>query len=302
MKYTQEATEYLLSAEARWGEQSLENWHCVSPTVKLLIQKTKLIWIQKLTLKWHLLWIIAGCWPVYIKALWNSDDISQWPSSLICRGGKQQERRWVKTGDIEQGLAGVKNLRILATCCFWQHRGQREGSTLFSVWLQTMRGFKIYLQWPWQRNLCANHQVELGSLKKERGIKMNHKTENKTDKGSVREVIFRHWLLLLPIKSKLVTKNKTSLTLNTKIRPGFLTPGSTGFSVKGFGVTNELFHWRSRVSYLRTQFELVSLSHTFGTRIENQKELCCSVGFSRYFPQPQSLRLLQSLQWWSEVS
>lgn len=27
-------------------------------------------------------------------------------------------------GGIQEGLVSVKNLRILATCCFWQHRRQ----------------------------------------------------------------------------------------------------------------------------------------------------------------------------------
>ena len=35
VNYTQEATEYLLRTDAQWGEQSLKNWHCVSPTGKL---------------------------------------------------------------------------------------------------------------------------------------------------------------------------------------------------------------------------------------------------------------------------
>lgn len=34
VNYTQEATEYLLRTDAQWGEQSLKNWHCVSPTGK----------------------------------------------------------------------------------------------------------------------------------------------------------------------------------------------------------------------------------------------------------------------------
>lgn len=34
VNYTQEATEYLLRTDTQWGEQSLKNWHCVSPTGK----------------------------------------------------------------------------------------------------------------------------------------------------------------------------------------------------------------------------------------------------------------------------
>lgn len=82
VKYTQEATEYLLSTETQWGEQSLENWHCVSPNVKPSKQKIKLILIHRLTLKWHLLWIIAGCWPAYIKAVTFHNDLRIWSAEV----------------------------------------------------------------------------------------------------------------------------------------------------------------------------------------------------------------------------
>lgn len=67
------------------------------------------------------------------------------PLDPLCRGGNQQEWRCSgsggKLGIFSRGSASVKNLRILATCCFWQRHGQRGGSTLFSIWLQTKRGF-----------------------------------------------------------------------------------------------------------------------------------------------------------------
>lgn len=111
----------------------------LNPYYRKKQNKTKQILIQKLTLKWHLLWIIAGCWPVCIKALWNGADVSQWPSNLICRGGKKNSRsdagRTLEEGGGDWGCSAGggerENLRILATCCFWQHHGQREGSTLF---------------------------------------------------------------------------------------------------------------------------------------------------------------------------
>lgn len=114
--------------------------------------KTKQILIQKLTLKWHLLWIIAGCWPVCIKALWNGADVSQWPSNLICRGGKkkQQERRWPDAG----GGGGLG----MFSRGWWAWKPEDPGYLLllaaprtkrglntfffFPVWLQTMRGFE----------------------------------------------------------------------------------------------------------------------------------------------------------------
>lgn len=108
----------------------------------------KQILIQKLTLKWHLLWIIAGCWPVCIKALWNRADISQWPSNLICRGGKTAGAtlagRWGKLGIFSRGWWAWKPedpgyLLLLAA-----PRTKRGLNTFFffPVWLQTMRGFE----------------------------------------------------------------------------------------------------------------------------------------------------------------
>lgn len=43
----------------------------------------------------------------FIKALWNSTDISQWPSNLICRGGEQQEQHRSDTGREWGYSAGV---------------------------------------------------------------------------------------------------------------------------------------------------------------------------------------------------
>lgn len=95
------------STGARWGEQSLENWHCVSPRGKLLLQKRKHtfnFWSSRENDIYF--GLLRRCWSIRNKALWNSADISQWPLNLICRGGKQRERRWPGAGgkrDIQQG-------------------------------------------------------------------------------------------------------------------------------------------------------------------------------------------------------
>lgn len=62
------------------------------------------------------------------------NDLPIWSAEVK---NSRSEQRWsgaeVETGDFQQGSWAWKNLRILATCCFWQHRRQREGSTLFSL-------------------------------------------------------------------------------------------------------------------------------------------------------------------------
>lgn len=62
------------------------------------------------------------------------NDLPIWSAEVK---NSRSEQCWsgaeVETGDFQQGSWAWKNLRILATCCFWQHRRQREGSTLFSL-------------------------------------------------------------------------------------------------------------------------------------------------------------------------
>lgn len=89
--------------------------------------------------------MLVGIHQSFAKQCWHftmtfQSDLQRWKTAGASDAG--QAPRW-KRGIFNRGWWAWKNLRILATCCFWQHRRQREGSTLFfPVWLQTMRGFE----------------------------------------------------------------------------------------------------------------------------------------------------------------
>lgn len=111
--------------------------------------------------------LVAAASDVY----WSSAE-QRWHFTLTfqsepCEGGRNGG-----SGPLGGGGVGEceENLRIPATCCFWQRRGQRGGSTLLfffllpspcSVWLQTMGGFESARKQPWQRIPSANHHVDL---------------------------------------------------------------------------------------------------------------------------------------------
>lgn len=133
-------------------------------------------------------------------------DLQRWRTA-----GATLVGRWGESGDIQQGLVSVKNLRILATCCFWQHHGQREGSTFFCL-IGNNEGIWICSRQPWQRIWSACHHVELMFFFVCFFVLECFKycTKFKIYKWSVREVIVRHWLPLHPMKSNLEMKKQNS--------------------------------------------------------------------------------------------
>lgn len=124
-----------------WRKRSVENR--VSPPVK----KENIYFRLLHAAGWHL-WKLR-------KQAW----------SLVCGVGTQQERRCSAVGGKRggcgvRGMVSVKNLRILATCCFWKHRRQREGSTLLFPFANN-EGISEGSRPPWQRIWRASHRVDL---------------------------------------------------------------------------------------------------------------------------------------------
>lgn len=149
-KDTQEAEEYLLPAGARRGEHSVERRHRVGPACLASkkpdygIKPTEFSWDAHTSKRTPTLdycrMLAATCQKLCETALTFHSDLPIWSAevensrsdadqALVGGGG------WGGVGWTWGYSAGVlvseKNLRILATCCFGQRRGQREGPTLF---------------------------------------------------------------------------------------------------------------------------------------------------------------------------
>lgn len=80
----------------------------------------------------------AGFYQSFVKtALTFHNDLRMWSAAVE----SSRKDAMSESGEMQQGLESVKNLRILATCCSCQHRTKR-GLNTYSVRLQTMRGFQ----------------------------------------------------------------------------------------------------------------------------------------------------------------
>lgn len=142
-----------------------------------------------------------------LASIYQSADISQWPWNLICRGGKQQERRWPGA----EGKAGIFSRALWVWKTWGSWLPAASGSTwtkrgintffFFSCLIGNNEGIWICSRQPWQRIWSANHHVELTFV----FVFFN---SAKITLRSVREVIVRHWILLLPIRSKLVMEKQ----------------------------------------------------------------------------------------------
>lgn len=125
---------------------------------------------------------------------------------------------------------------LLLLAAPWTKRGL---NTFFSL-IANNEGIWICSRQPWQRILSANHHVDF--LQKESNTTTKLKIYHIVYKGMTRDVISRHWLLLFLIKVK-SSKGKTELIFKSEQNNKQVS--SAGYPLNGFGVTDELFHYRT---------------------------------------------------------
>lgn len=101
----EEATQKLLPTGAQRGKPSVENWHWVSPRVKPLLQKTEVI--CKLTLKWHLLWIMQDDGRRVSKLTFHND-LRIWSAEVENSRSDAGQPLEGESGDGQQGSVSVK--------------------------------------------------------------------------------------------------------------------------------------------------------------------------------------------------
>lgn len=100
-----------------------------------------MIFIYKFTPEWHLLWTTGGCWLVYqsfVKQCWHftmtiQSDLQRWKTAGAALG----EMRTFQQGFTKSEKPEDPGYLLLLAAP-WTKRGL----STFSVWLQTMRGFK----------------------------------------------------------------------------------------------------------------------------------------------------------------
>ncbi len=131
-----------------------------------------------------------------LAGTYKSSDISQWPSNLICRGGKQQERHW------SGWIVGIfsRGWRVWKTWGSWLpaasgSTADKERAQHFFCLIANNKGIWIYSPQPWQRISNANHHAELMFFKthqKWQKYKISQEKENCSQLKQKRQMKFHN--------------------------------------------------------------------------------------------------------------